>query len=562
MSQQNPSNPLFTRRQLLQVDGICLERTMCIHRLTPMFPKYRMLLIAGFVMMMAAPEACGQESPLRNVIDSQVQIVWKRERLTPASPADDATFLRRIYLDLIGTIPSHEDVREFLQNTDPGKRTKVIDRLLDDPRYAIQQAAVWDQVLFGRNPPGGEATRERPGFQKWLREAFARNEPYDHLVREILLAEGNTLDQGSPLFYVQFRAQPEETMVAVSRVFLGTQLACAQCHDHPKDKWTQLDFYGMAAFFARLAVIENGKKFSIGERRTGEVMFTGPAIEQKPGQKGKPVGAKFLGGLGLTEPPLAKDFKEPAKGTKPTAKPDFSRKEKLTEWLTASDNPYFARAAVNRLWGQFMRHGLVHPVDNLGADNNASHPELLKILEAEFKKHKFDMKWLIRELVNSQAYQLSSRGPVAEPLWFEQARLRPLSAEEIIASLKSATGHGDDKFPGTLQYYLVQNFGSTTDGRGDFQASLTERLFVSNNGYLRQMIQRRKGNLADTILTSKDTWQQKVERLYVTILSRPPRPAEQERFVKHLSSSGASADALVEEAIWALLASTEFRFNH
>jgi hypothetical protein len=291
-------------------------------------------------------------------------------------------------------------------------------------------------------------------------------------------------------------------------------------------------------------------------------MFTGPAIEAKPGQKGKPVGAKFLGGLELKEPPLPKDFKELPKGAKPTAKPDFSRKAMLTDWLTAADNPYFTRAAVNRLWGQFMRRGLVHPVDNLSPDNNASHPELLKILEGQFNSRKFDMKWFIRELVNTQTYQLASRGPVADPMWFEQARLRPLTAEEVIAALKSATGHGDDKLPGTLQYSLMGNFGSATDGRGDFQASLTERLFVSNNAYLRQMIQRRKGNLADTVLASKDTWEKKVDRLYLTILSRPPRAAERERFVKHLTSPGSTPDALVEEAIWALLASTEFRFNH
>ena len=527
-----------------------------------MLRQYRMMLVSGFAMALSAPSVDAQEPSLRKLIDAQVQAAWKREKVTPANSADDAAFLRRIGLDLVGTIPTHDEAKAFLQDTDPAKRAKLIDKLLDDPRYAIQQSAVWDQVLFGRNPPGGEATRLRPGFEKWLQAKFAKNEPYDQWVREMLLAEGNTVDQGAPLFYVQYRAQPEETMVAVSRIFLGTQLACAQCHDHPKDKWTQLDFYGMAAFFARLVVVENGKKLSVGEKRTGEVMFTGPAIEAKPGQKGKPVGAKFLGGLDLKEPPLPKDFKEPAKGAKPTSKPDFSRKEKLTAWVTAADNPYFARAAVNRLWGQFMRHGLVHPVDNLSADNNASHPELFKILEEQFKSHQFDMKWFIRELVNSQTYQLSSRGPTADPAWFEQARLRPLSAEEVLASLKSATGHGDAKLSGNLEIYLMRQFGSATDGRGDFQASLTERLFVSNNVELRQMIQRGKGNLADTIVTSKDTWEQKVDRLYLTILSRPPRPAERERFVKHLTSDGGTPDVLVEEAIWVLLASTEFRFNH
>jgi len=519
--------------------------------------------IAVLALVVAVPHAAAQEARLRDRIDAHIQAAWKQEKVTPVAPADDATFLRRVYLDLVGTIPTFEEAQAFLQSKDAGRRAKLIDRLLDDPRYAVQQAQVWDQVLFGRNPPGGDATRERPGFQKWLRAKFAANEPYDRWVRELLLAEGNTVDQGAPLFYVQYRAQPEETMVAVSRIFLGTQLQCAQCHDHPRDKWTQLDFYGMAAFFARLVVVEGGtKKYAIAEKRTGEVMFTGPAIDQKPGQKGMPVGAKFLGGAALKEPPLPKGFKELPKGAKPTAKPDFSRKEQLVGWLAAADNPYFARAAANRLWGQFLRYGLVHPVDNLTADNKASHPELLQLLEEQLKAHQFDLKWFIRELVNSKTYQLAARGPTAEPAWFEQARLRPLSAEEVIAALRQATGHGQGKLPGTLEYYLLRNFGAPTDGRGDFQANITERLFVSNNAYLRQLIQRRKGNLADALLTSKESWEQKVDRLYLTILSRPPRSVEQQRFVKHLTSGGGTPDALVEEAIWALLASAEFRFNH
>jgi len=517
-----------------------------------------MMLLAAAAF--AGSAAQGQE--LRKQIDAQIDAVWKREKITPAARTDDASFLRRIYLDLVGTIPTYEETKAFLTSSDSAKRSKLIDQLLDDPRYALQQAAVWDLVLFGRNPAGGEVARERPGFHNWLRSKFAKNEPYDQWVRELLMAEGNTADQGAPLFYVQYRAQPEETMVAVSRIFLGTQLACAQCHDHPKDKWTQLDFYGMAAFFARLVVIDNGKKFSVGEKRTGEVMFTGPAIDQKPGQKGKPVGAKFLGGLDLQEPALPKDFKELPRGAKPTQKPDFSRKEKLTEWLAAADNPYFTRAAVNRMWGQFMRHGLVHPVDNLSAENSASHPELLVLLEEQFKKHKYDMKWFIRELVNSQAYQLSSKGPAAEPDRFEQARLRPLSAEEVIAALRVSTGQGEEKLAAGLQIALMNHFGNATDGRGDFQASLTERLFMSNNIYLRQMIQRRKGNLADAVLSSSDPWEAKVDRLYQTVLSRPPLTAERDRFVSHLSSGGATPEQLVEEAIWVLLASAEFRFNH
>ena len=505
--------------------------------------------------------------PLRQVIDAEIKAAWERDQVTPAGAADDATFLRRVYLDLVGTIPTYEEAKQFLQDAAADKRGKLIDRLLDDPRYARHQATVWDLVLFGRNPPNGDATRQRPVFQKWLAERFAKNEPYDRWVRELLTAEGNTGENGPALFYVQYRGQPEETAVAVSRLFLGTQLQCARCHDHPFERWQQRDFYGLAAFFARLAVVEAGggsgaRRYLLGEKSTGEVLFTGPAAEQKPGQKGEKVTAKFLGGAELTEPPLPKDFKEPdLKGAKTLAKPVFSRKEKLAEWVVAPDNPYFARAVVNRVWGQFLGRGLVHPVDNLSEKNPASHAALLDKMQRQVAEHRFDLKWLIREIVSSATYQLASAGDATDLHGYERARLRPLSAEQMLAAVRVATGFGDEKLPAGLQEQFVRHFGSATDGRGDFQASLGERLFMTNNGAVRQLIQRRKGNLADVILSSKEGWEERVDRLFLTVLSRPPRAEERQRFVAHLTGD-VKADPLVEEAIWVLLNCGEFRFNH
>src|SRR5262249_3505137 len=230
----------------------------------------------------------------------------------------------------------------------------------------------WMTVIFPRNSMNQDVAQGRAIFHKWLREQFAKNEPYDRIARAILMAEGNTVDDGPPLFYVQFGAKPEETTVGVSRIFLGTQLQCAQCHDHPNDKWQQVDFYGMAGFFARLVVVEQGivqnkKKSVIAEKRTGEGLFAGPM--PKIGDKGKPVPAKFLGGDLLEEPPVPAGFKEPdAKNAKNLPKPDFSRKEKLADWVVAPANPYFTKAVVNRVWGQYMGRGLVHPVDNLRID--------------------------------------------------------------------------------------------------------------------------------------------------------------------------------------------------
>jgi len=510
------------------------------------------------------------DQPLRQLIDAEVRGAYQRENLTPAGPAGDAAFLRRVYLDLLGTIPTYEEASRFLSDKAEDRRSVLIDRLLEDPRYARHQADVWDLLFFGRNPADRDLTNRRDGFQKWLTEQFAQNVPYDRWVGDLLRAEGPT-DQGPAMFYALFRNEPAEAADAVSRLFLGTQLRCARCHDHPYERWKQEDFYGMAGFFVRLTFVEaprNSKRnYLIAEKSSGEVLFTGSAKEQKPGQKGKPLPARFLGGAVLEEPPLPPDFKEPDLKKATTAPaPLFSRKAKLAEWVTAVDNPYFARAAANRLWAQFMGRGLVQPVDDLGSKKTPSHPQLLQALAEQLGAHQFDMKWFIRELVNSQTYQLACTGPSTEsaPLWYERARVRPLSAEEFFAAIRVASGFDAaepkaDKLPGTE--YMLQYFGEPTDGRGDFQPSLNEHLYLNNSSQLRQVIQRRKGNLADVLLTSTDGWDQRVERLYVSVLTRPPTAEEKERFVAYLTAKPDAAQR-VEDAIWVLLNCAEFRFNH
>jgi hypothetical protein len=517
------------------------------------------------------------EMPLRQVIDKEVKAGWQRKKITPAGRADDAAFLRRIYIDLVGTIPTLDETRQFLGDTALDKRSKLIDRLLEDPRYATHMADIWLPLLISRNPTHPEVQQRHAVLYRWLTDKFAKNEPYNRWVRELLQGEGNSAENGPPLFYIQFNGRAEETTVLVSRIFLGTQIQCAQCHDHPMEKWTQLDFYGMAGFFARLGVADGGvvkgqRRLVVAEKSTGEVRFTGPVAEQRPGQKSRPVPPRFLGGAALKEPAFPKDFKEPKlKAGQPPPRPLFSRKEKLVAWLTTADNPYFARAIANRLWGQFMVRGLFHPVDNLRDNQPAALPNLFKALHEELERHKFDLKWFIRELVNSETYQLSmGKGTGVD--WFAQRRLRPLSAEEMLAVLRQATGFDaaarasgkpeDAKLPFLLVRDVLRELGEPVDGRGEFQGSLGERLFVNNSHDLRQIIRRRKGNLMDALLSSKDPWEKRVDQLYLTVLSRPPRDEERKRFVKYLTANPKNPEPLVEEAIWVLLASSEFRFNH
>jgi hypothetical protein len=526
----------------------------------------------ALVLLIAVTPALlfAEEIPLRQTIDTEMQAVWKRDKITPVAASEDAAFLRRIYLDLVGTIPSAEEATEFLKDTDAHKREKLIDKLLDSPGFAKNQANIWNVVLFGRRPANLENDRKREGFKKWLTARFEKNVPYDQMVSELLLAE----EEGTEAFYVQFRNQPEEATVAVSRLFLGTQLQCARCHDHPFENWTQRDFYGMAGFFVRLVVLDTGdakKKYAIGEKGTGDVLFTGADKDQKPGQKGEPIKPKFLGGSVLEEPPTPKDYKDPPQGAKAYPKPPWSRKEKLAAWVVSPENPYFTKAVANRVWAQFMGRGLVHPVDDLGERSEAGNSPLLDLLAKQLVDHHHDLKWYIRELVNTQVYQLAAEGALTEamPKTFERARVRPLSAEELLTAIRQAAGYDlgpmakpEASFPGAGDEYFLRYFGEPTNGLGDFQGSLAEHLFLNHSDGVRSVIRRRKANLADTLAASTDAWEARVDRLFLSVLTRLPKPKEKDRFVAHLTSDPKATDALIEEAIWVLLNTAEFRFNH
>jgi hypothetical protein len=236
--------------------------------------------------------------------------------------------------------------------------------------------------------------------------------------------------------------------------------------------------------------------------------------------------------------------------------------------VTAKDNSFFARAAVNRVWGQFLGRGLVHPIDDLSDKSEPTIPALLKRMKEEFVKHGFDLKWLVRELVSSKTYQLSDKGAskAALPVHYERARVRPLTAEELLAAMRTAT-HFDatgGKITGTAtREYFLRYFGKPTNGQGDFQGGLQEHLFLNNSPDVAALIRRRKGNLADQLATSTDPWEKRVDRLFLALLTRPPSAKEREKFVAYLNTTDKrKTDGLIEEAIWTLLNTAEFRFNH
>ncbi len=534
-------------------------------------------LLCVFLISATAVLVRADDRPLHAVIDERTAAVWSREKLEPAELASDSEFLRRVSLDLVGTIPSHDETVQFLGNSSANKRDEVIGRLLEDPRFAQHQADVWDLIFFGRNPPGYETDR-RAGFQNWLKDQFAANVPYHQWAGQILKADGNTVENGPPMFFVQYRNQPEDASEAVSQIFLGVQLQCARCHDHPFEPWKQLDFYGMAAFLSRLDVVNVGKKdelnmYAIGEKSTGDILFTGPASQATPGKKGDPVKPKFLLGDPLDEPPLPEGFKEiKFEEKKPPPRPQFSRKDQLADWITdANKNPYFARAIANRVWAQFMGRGIVHPVDNMSPSNAPSHPELLDELTQSLVAHQFDLKWYIRELCLSRSYQLSSRGKTGEPMprLFEHGRTRPLSAEELADAWRVATNFqmpdqsGGKKSPGRFHPleggYMLRFFGQPNSGTGDFQGGLQEHLYL-NNGPIGNLVQSGKGSLIESLADAAVPLETRVQRMFLSILSRPPSEDEQQKFAEFLATD--KQQDRWRTAIWVLLTCGEFRFNH
>ena len=511
-----------------------------------------------------------EKASIRGVIDREISATWKKKELKAAAPATEAAFLRRAYLDLVGMVPTYAEARAFLDDEDKDKRAKLVDQLLADERHARHQAEIWDLIFFTRNPANPSATRKRGRFQEWLRKQFKENVPWDALVQKILLAE----EEGSAMFHVQYRNKPEDETVALNRIFLGTQLQCARCHDHPYEERTQRDFYGMAGFLVRLSVREEkqGKDrvWRIEEKSSGEVLFTGAAAEAQPGQKGEPVSPKFLGGEELEEPELPEDFKEPdyKKLKEAWPKPVFSRKQKLTEWLTSAKNPFFTKAIVNRVWAQLMGRGMVHPVDDLNPENEASHPALLEALTQWFVEQKYDLRALMREIVLSDAYSLASAGEdtTAFPKWYDRARVRPLSAEELIASLRVATGFDeavgkDAKMPSSASSYMLKIFGKPNDGQGRFQGGVDEHLFLNNGSQLRGMIRSKEGNLSHLLLNDEAPWEERMDRLFLSTLTRFPTDSERKKFTAYVTSNEKPQEG-VEEAIWALLTSSQFRFNH
>lgn len=510
-------------------------------------------------------------------IDELIAKAYPNYEKQAAALASDAEFLRRVTLDLNGTLPTGDETRSFLADKDTDKRNKLIDKLLASPAYARRMTWHFDTMLLERRNGNKVA---RPQWEEFLRTSFEANKPLDQLVKDILSADGvDAKTRGPAKFYLDRDLEPNLVTRDIGRVFLGRNLQCAQCHDSPViDDYKQEHYYGIQAFLNRSYLFPSDKVATavIAEKAEGEISFTSVFDKAKAI---KSTGPKMPSGKTVAEPKFdkGKEYKvAPAKDVRPV--PNFSRREQLANSIV--DSPYFARNAANRLWALMMGRGIVHPLDLDHKDNPPSHPELLDLLAKEFIAHKHDIKWLLREIAQSKTYQRSSEIPsqlkdVPSDRYLV-AEMKPLSPEQFAYAIMQATGHtdaerlalGKNLNDAALNTRLasqtptfVRMFGSQPGIPEDsFLATLDQTLFFKHNAAIRTYINVRPGGLIDRVSKITDT-NAIADELFLSVFIRPATPDEK-KDIAELLKDAKDKNAVLTEAIWAMVASAEFRFNH
>ncbi|HYT93095.1 MAG TPA: DUF1549 domain-containing protein, partial [Gemmataceae bacterium] len=488
--------------------------------------------------------------PENNFIDGHVFRKLRKLNILPSEPADDAEYLRRVYLDVIGTLPTVAEARRFLADKRPDRRALLVEELLQRPEYADYWALKWADILRVDRQALGH--KRAYAFYRWIRESLAVNKPYDQFVREILTAEG-PLDENGPANFYKVVGKPGEAASSLSQVFLGVRIACAECHHHPFDRWSQTDYFGMQAFFAPVGV----RKTPQGEF----VQATGDPLTKHP-RSGATI---FAHALGMAMP---------------SASPKGERRLVLADWMTRPDNAWFARNLANRLWAHFLGRGLVEPVDDVRATNPPTNPELLDALAAELARSKFDVKQLIRTITASRVYQLSSRpNPTNEKdeQNYSRALFRRVDAEVLLDMVSQATGVAErfDNVPaGTraiqlwdskVSHYFLKLFGrpvrvSACECERNHEPGVAQVLHLLNSPEVDAKLRHERGTVARLVREKKDDGDL-VEELYLTFYSRPPTGKERAAAIAFLRDRVAQRRQAAEDLAWTLLNSLEFVFN-
>jgi len=491
-----------------------------------------------------------------NYVDELVYAKLKKLRIAPSEVSPDAVFLRRVYLDIIGKVPTPAEITGFEADLSTGKRERVINELIDRTEFADMWVMKWGELLRVRSQPqnaGYFSVKNTKGYYDWLREQIVNNVPVDKMVQELLASNGSTFENPAANYY-KLETQTLQTTENVAQVFMGMRLQCAQCHNHPFDRWTMDDYYSFAAFFTQV-----GRKR--GEDPRDTIVYNRGSGEQRHIVTGKNAKPKFLG------------------GEYPEIKPGQDRRAVLAEWIASPKNPFFARNMVNIVWAHFMGRGIIDPVDDVRVSNPPSNPELLDELARRFTESNYDFKQLTRDICNSRTYQLSTRANDSngsDESNFAKAQIRRMRAEVLFDAINQITGNVE-KFQrmargqGAVQIYdgRVSNYFLTTFGRAKrdtvcacevtMDPSLSQALHLLNGDTVNNKII--SGGVVKKLMAAKKSPKEITDELYLRALARKPTKAEWAKLEPFFKDEKGWETAL-NDLFWSLLNSKEFMFNH
>jgi hypothetical protein len=490
--------------------------------------------------------------PEFNYIDKYVHQKLHKLRIIPSEVCTDEIFIRRVYLDIVGLLPNEDELQTFLADPNPKKREALVDQLLERKDFTEIWVMKWAELLqirtTGNN--GNDVTyKSALLWYEWLRGQIAANRPFNEIVRDLLSATGGSYDSPATNF---FKAEPDVKKLTenVAQVFMGTRIQCAQCHNHPFDRWTMDDYYGFASFFT-------GVKRKRGEDPTDVIVYDGGGEIQHPVTK-QNAPPTFLGG-GLAD----------VKGK--------TRREAMAEWLTKPGNPWFARNAANIMWSHFFGIGIVDPVDDVRVSNPATNPALLEALGQKFTEYNFDMKKLVRDICTSRAYQLSTKANETND--FSKSRIRRLRAEVLLDTLAQVTDT-PNKFrglplgaravniaDGNTSTYFLTTFGRATrktvcSCEVKMEPNLSQALHLLNGDSVTNRITR--GKIINKMMAEKMAPIEIVKSLYRRTVTRNPNEAELSKLNHALAEAKDpnQSSLILEDIFWALLNSKEYLFNH
>ena len=510
-------------------------------------------------------------------LDRHIDSVLNREGIKPSKQTSDSEFLRRIYLDMTGTIPTPEEVLDFVNDGSQYKRSEKIDELIENKESVEYWTNIWVNWLIGRRD---DADDRRIGLNGWVREALDTNMPYDQFVSELVSADGELKDNAAGNYVLRYERSPVFLTSHTSRLFLGLPMQCAECHDHKTETWLQKDFYGVAAFFTGIQSEEKGMikgKDMIGnEKEMENYLITNSAKQDR---------AMYVESMKESVTPRFLD------GTDYTGELTKKR-QALAEWIIAGENPFFSKAIVNRIWKHFMGRGFVEPVDGFGAENRPTNPALLAWLAEDFVIHGYDLQHLMRTILNSNAYQRTSETNDSnkdDDIYYSHAYMKPLSAEQFFYSMLQATAFerlwkikmdsmdrsgGEDRegMLRELEYkkrehlkkflFLLDN-GEMEEIEA-FSGTVPQALMMINGHMVNDSADYKEhGTFVNYVLDNWRDTSERVEYMYLTVLSRKPTTKEKTFFQRYIDRSNYTQKSLAyEDLYWVLLNSAEFSLNH